>query len=254
MSETQTKTSPLAQAATKYAAAKAGDVIHKVGHRTSGAKPGGAAGAAAEKLSEGASPAAAAAKGVGTGIKDKIQDVFKSSGSTKRPTNIVEDLIVGVPIDIAFAAWTQYEEFASFTKGVQQVTRGETEEGEEPGQDEETRWTAKIFLSTRSWNSTTTDYDPPNRIAWTSEGEKGSVDGTVTFTPINDNATLIVLVLEYWSKGPIEWIGNRWRAVGRRARLDLKHFRRYVMRADMDELRDVAEEQQPAEEPEAARE
>ena len=127
-------------------------------------------------------------------------------------------------------------------KGPTTVTRGdetpedELEEGQHPLEGEETNWTGKIFLSTREWKATTVDYDPPHRVSWKSEGAKGTVDGTVTFTPIGDNATLMLMVLEYRCKGPIEWIGQRWQTVGRRCRLDLKHFRRYVMRTEPDEL------------------
>jgi len=36
-------------------------------------------------------------------------------------------------------------------------------------------------------------------------------------------------VLEYWPKGLFERTGNLWRAQGRRARLEFKHFRRHAM-------------------------
>ena len=36
-------------------------------------------------------------------------------------------------------------------------------------------------------------------------------------------------MLEYWPKGLFERTGNIWRAQGRRARLEFKHFRRYAM-------------------------
>lgn len=243
----------LIQAATKYAAAKAGDVVTNLGQRaTSGGrdKSGGKSdddggddskgfvGTAVEKIGEGKSPVKAAMSGIGASIKG----LFKRKGGSKRPTNIVEDCWVGVPPDVAFAAWTQWEEFASFTKGVENVTRGdetpeeELEEDQHPLEGEETGWTAKIFVNRRTWKSRTVDYDPPNRISWTSEGPKGTVDGTITFTALGENATLMLFVLEYRSKGPIEWIGNRWRTVGRRVRLDIKHFRRYVMRTEPDEL------------------
>lgn len=245
----------LIQAATKYAAAKAGDVVTNLGQRaTSGGRDksadkgdGGSSdsddskgfvGTAVEKIGEGKSPVKAAMSGIGASIKG----LFKRKGGSKRPTNIVEDCWVGVPPDVAFAAWTQWEEFASFTKGVENVTRGdetpeeELEEDQHPLEGEETGWTAKIFVNRRTWKSRTVDYDPPNRISWTSEGPKGTVDGTITFTALGENATLMLFVLEYRSKGPIEWIGNRWRTVGRRVRLDIKHFRRYVMRTEPDEL------------------
>jgi hypothetical protein len=35
--------------------------------------------------------------------------------------------------------------------------------------------------------------------------------------------------MEYYPQGFVERVGNLWRAQGRRARLELKHFRRHVM-------------------------
>ena len=53
--------------------------------------------------------------------------------------------------------------------------------------------------------------------------------GVVTFHPLGDNLTRVLLVLEYFPKGLFEKTGNIWRAQGRRARLDLKLFRTFVM-------------------------
>ncbi|MQA93058.1 MAG: cyclase, partial [Gemmatimonas sp.] len=66
-------------------------------------------------------------------------------------------------------------------------------------------------------------------IVWRSEGQKGHVDGAVTFHELGPNLTRILVVLEYHPQGFFERTGNIWRAQGRRARLELKHFRRYVM-------------------------
>ena len=41
--------------------------------------------------------------------------------------------------------------------------------------------------------------------------------------------TKILVVLEYYPQGFFEYVGNLWRAQGRRVRLELKHFRRHVM-------------------------
>ncbi|HEV7708947.1 MAG TPA: cyclase, partial [Asanoa sp.] len=57
-----------------------------------------------------------------------------------------------------------------------------------------------------------------------------SVDGTVTFHEVTQDLTRILVVLEYHPQGFMEQTGNLWRAPGRRARLELKHFVRHVMR------------------------
>src|SRR5262249_6250496 len=56
-----------------------------------------------------------------------------------------------------------------------------------------------------------------------------SVDGVVTFHELAPELTRILLVLEYHPKGLFERTGNLWRAQGRRARLELKHFARHAM-------------------------
>jgi hypothetical protein len=46
---------------------------------------------------------------------------------------------------------------------------------------------------------------------------------------VADQQRVLVVVLEYWPKGLFERTGNLRRAQGRRARLELKHFRRHAM-------------------------
>ena len=51
----------------------------------------------------------------------------------------------------------------------------------------------------------------------------------MTFHEVTPDLTRILLILEYHPKGLFERTGNLWRAQGRRARLELKHFGRHVM-------------------------
>src|SRR4051794_26799206 len=88
---------------------------------------------------------------------------------------------------------------------------------------------AQIFLSHRSWEATILEQIPDERIVWRSKGQKGHVDGAVTFHELGPNLTRILVVLEYYPQGLFERTGNIWRAQGRRARVELKHFRRHVM-------------------------
>ena len=64
---------------------------------------------------------------------------------------------------------------------------------------------------------------------WRSKGQKGHVDGAVTFHEIGPNLTRILVVLEYYPQGLFEKTGNIWEAQGRRARAEIRHFRRHVM-------------------------
>jgi uncharacterized membrane protein len=178
----------------------------------------------AEASSQGSSPVMGAVKGLASGVKDKITGGGGSGGSgggkATKSTNIIESIDVGVPIDVAYNAWTEFGEFPSFMKKVENVDAEE---------DNKLEWKAQIFWSHRRWEATILDQIPNERIVWRSKGEKGHVDGSVTFHELGPNLTRILVVLEYYPKGFMEKTGNIWRAQGRRARAELKHFRRHVM-------------------------
>lgn len=131
----------------------------------------------------------------------------------------MEYIDVGVPLRTAYDQWTRYQDFGTFAKGVKSANRAD---------DTHSDWQAKIWWSSRSWKATTTEQVPDQKIAWTSEGAKGSTKGVVTFHSLGDNLTRVLLVIEYYPSGFFEKTGNIWRAQGRRARLDLKHFARFV--------------------------
>ncbi len=199
---------------------KLGEFTDKLGAVADGsAGPGSLIGRVGKEMSEGAGPGKAVAKGGLKAAKDKIKPGGGSSGGGKS-MNIIEDIDIGVPVRVAYGQWTAYKEFPKWSKGAQSVN-----------QDDEVsaNWKAKVAFSTRNWNSKITEQIPDQKIAWTSEGPKGVVNGVVTFHEIGDRLTKVLLVLEYIPGGFFEKTANLWRAPGRRARLDLKLFRRFVM-------------------------
>jgi hypothetical protein len=101
-------------------------------------------------------------------------------------------------------------------------------ESVEQQEDGTVEWKAQIFWSHRSWTAEIIDQVPNERIVWRSEGEMGHVDGAVTFHELTPDLTRMLINLEYYPKGFFEHVGNLWRAPGRRARLELKFFRRYL--------------------------
>lgn len=199
------------------------DVTDQLNDVAENAGPLGKAGKeVAGKLAEGDSPVKAALSGATTGIGEKIKSAFgkgSGGGGGGKVTNIVEDIDIGAPVSEVYNQWTQFQEFPNFTKGVQSV---------EPTDEVESTWRFKIAKANRSVKATVTEQIPDRRIVWTSEGAKGSTKGVVTFHPLADDLTKVLLVLEYYPGGFVEKTGNIWRAAGRRARLDLKHFRRFV--------------------------
>ncbi|WP_405469261.1 SRPBCC family protein [Streptomyces canus] len=182
------------------------------------------------KLAEGKGPLRSAVEVGATRAKDNVVGALKNLGGGKgkgkgkggagqKPTVIIEFIDVGVPLRTAYDQWTQYQDFSTFAKGVKSANRAD---------DTHTDWQAKIFWSSRGWKATTTEQVPDERIQWTSEGAKGTTKGVVSFHKLADNLTRVLLVIEYYPQGLFEKTGNIWRAQGRRARLDLKHFARFI--------------------------
>ncbi|MEV3922359.1 SRPBCC family protein [Actinomadura coerulea] len=169
-------------------------------------------------------------EGKGKGIFGKLKDVLpggkkggkggKGGGKKVKVTNIVEHVDIGAPSRLVYDQWTQFQDYPSFMKKVVSVDQAD---------DTKLNWKAKIFWSARTWESTIVEQVPDEHIVWRSKGPKGHVDGTVSFHELSPNLTRVLVVLEYHPQGLMERTGNLWRAQGRRARLELKHFRRYVM-------------------------
>jgi uncharacterized membrane protein len=222
-----------------YLRARAEHAVTQLGHRLGDsvsklAEPGGGGGAlkglakGGQALGEGKSPGQAALSAGASHLKDTVKDKVKglfgkgrtSGGGKSKSVTIVEDIDVGVPVREAYDQWTQFQEFSSFAKGVVSVEKAD---------DTTSNWKVKVAKSTRSWKANVTEQVPDERITWTTEGAKGTVKGVVTFHAITDDLTRVLLVLEYFPKGLFEKTGNIWRAQGRRARLDLKLYRKFIM-------------------------
>ncbi|MFJ8715255.1 SRPBCC family protein [Streptomyces violaceus] len=228
----------------EYLAAQATRMLTGVGHKlgettgklndiAEGNSPGFAKLAldGGRKLAQGKGPLRSALEMGGSRLKDKVTGAFKGLGgkgkgkgkgkgrSGNKPTVIIEHIDVGVPLRTAYDQWTQFQDFSTFAKGVKAASKAD---------DTTSDWQMKVWWSNRSWKANTTEQVPDDRIAWTSEGAKGSTKGVVSFHRLTDNLTRVLLVIEYYPAGFFEKTGNIWRAQGRRARLDLKNFVRFI--------------------------
>ncbi|WP_338688025.1 SRPBCC family protein [Streptomyces acidiscabies] len=211
---------------------KLGETTVKLNDIASGESPGFTRLAldGGRKLAEGKGPLRTALE-VGAGrAKDNVKEALKSLGKKgkkgkgksaagKKPTVVMEHVDVGVPLRTAYDQWTRFQDFGSFAKGVKSADRAD---------DTRSDWRLKVFWSSRSWQAMTTQQVPDERIAWTSQGAKGTTKGAVTFHRLADNLTRVLLVIEYYPAGLFERTGNLWRAQGRRVRLDLKNYARFI--------------------------
>ncbi|WP_422935501.1 SRPBCC family protein [Sinomonas sp. P47F7] len=182
---------------------------------------------------QGKNPVLASVGGALSGVKDKVKDTVSAGAEAltgggggrgsrqQKLVNIVEWADVGVPVKVAYNQWTEFEEWSDFMKKVHNV-----EHDEDQGKVE---IKGQVFLSHRTWESTIKEMVPDDRIIWKSKGQKGHLDGSVTFHEIAPRLTRICVVVEYYPRGFFEKTGQIWRAVGRRVRVELKRYVRHVM-------------------------
>jgi hypothetical protein len=178
-----------------------------------------------EAAASGDNPAAGALKGAFTGVKDKIKEKLPGGGgrksAAKKFSNIIDSFDVGVPVRVAYNQWTQFNQWSEFMKKLE-FAEAKDDEGK-------VQFRAKIFVLHRSWESTIIDMVPDEHIVWQSTGEKGYLNGAVTFSELAPNLTRLSLAVEYHPAGFWENLINIWRSVGSRVRLETKLYIHHVM-------------------------
>lgn len=207
-----------------------GKVTDKLTAVAEGGEGGGGVAGAAAAAAKGENPMTAFAKQKATDVKDKVVGGAKGAlgmggGSGKagdlKAINIIEHIDVSRPLKTVYNQWSQIEDLGKFTNGVSNVSLDDEDETK-------SNWKVRVWPSTRTWEATVEEQIPDVRIVWNSEGSKGTTHGAVSFHRLEENLTRVAVAVEYYPSGFVEKVGNIWRAQGRRLRLDLKHFQRYV--------------------------
>ena len=131
---------------------------------------------------------------------------------------IEKSIELNVPVRTAYNQWTQFEEFPKFMEGVKQVTQID---------DKRLHWKANIAGKEEEWNAEITEQIPDQRIAWTSRG--GAMNaGVVTFHPLSEAKSKIMLQLQYDPKGFVEQVGDAAGLVTQRVQGDLERFKTFI--------------------------
>jgi uncharacterized membrane protein len=133
--------------------------------------------------------------------------------------SIIEKTIeLNVPVRTAYNQWTQFEEFPKFMEGVKQVKQLD---------DKRLYWKANIAGKDEEWQAEITEQIPDQRIAWTSNA--GALNaGAVTFQPLSEATSKMMLHLEYDPKGFVEQAGDATGLVTHRVEGDLKRFKDFI--------------------------
>jgi uncharacterized membrane protein len=133
-------------------------------------------------------------------------------------SNIEKSIEVNVPVRTAYNQWTQFEEFPRFMEGVKEVKQLD---------DTHLHWKAEIAGQEEEWEAEITEQTPDQRIAWMSRG--GAVNGgIVTFHPLSDAKSKIMLHMEYDPQGFVDNVGDALGVVSSRVQGDLERFKKFI--------------------------
>lgn len=145
-----------------------------------------------------------------------------SGGKKTRRLPIQRWTDVAVPVEDAYKAWSNFEEFPKFMHRVLHV--------EKVGRNK-LRWQEKIWFSRRQWEATITERRTNDRIVWkTTSGM--SHRGVVSFHKIEPNLTRVMVEMEFEPNGMVEKMASGLRFVKRAVQADLARFKAHVEMED----------------------
>ena len=132
--------------------------------------------------------------------------------------SVAHAIEVDVPITVAYNQWTQFESFPEFMNGVVSIDQRD---------DTHTHWKTSIGGIHREFDAEIVEQRPDERIAW------HSVDGTthsglVTFEPLGDSRTRVVVILEWEPEGVVEKLGAAVAVDDHRVSDDLRRFKEFI--------------------------
>ena len=133
-------------------------------------------------------------------------------------STIEKSIEVNVPEYTAYAQWMKCEEFPQFMEGVKEVKRLD---------GKRFHWKAEIAGQEKEWETEVTEQAADQRLAWTSRGSivKGWV---VTFRPLSNARSNIMLQVEYDPQGVAEHGGEALEVVSQRVQEDLERFKALI--------------------------
>lgn len=131
---------------------------------------------------------------------------------------IEKDIVVDVPVRVAYDQWTQFESFPEFMEGVKEVVQLD---------EKRLRWCAEVAGKDEEWEAEITDQVPDRHIAWRSVTGAPNA-GSVTFQPAGDGKTKVMLELTYEPREAAEKVGDALGFLERQVSADLERFKEFI--------------------------
>jgi uncharacterized membrane protein len=172
---------------------------------------------AGQKFGKGAKDAAASAIPGKGGKSEGVSGVGKG-----RRMPIQQDIDIGVPLDMVYKTWTDYETWPEFMHRLENVSQED---------DEHLTFKTKIWGISKQFRAEIVENQPRERIKWeVTDGVTHA--GVVTFHELGPRLTRVEVNLDVQPGSLIEKAARGMRHVKRAVRADLARFKAYVLMED----------------------
>jgi len=132
---------------------------------------------------------------------------------------VIEKAIdVKAPVSRVYGQWIQFCEYPRFMQGVKEVRQLD---------GRRSRWRAEIAGREKMWEAQITQQIPDERICWRSTFGASNI-GSVSFYPLEDGRTRIIVWIKSDPSGLVEIVGNLLGIVASRVAGDLKRFKKFI--------------------------
>lgn len=129
-----------------------------------------------------------------------------------------ETVEIARPAHMVYAEWLRFESFPSFMHGVKSVIRTS---------DTTHHWVTKVGGAQREFDTTVTEEEPGQRIAWAGEGGV-THSGTVTFGAVDADTTSMHVHIDWEPESLLEKAGSGLGSDHREVRNELWRFKEFI--------------------------
>ena len=191
------------------------------------------------------SAAVGALKESSEGLKTKVTDALSGEddegddggGNSRLPVEVALD--IGVPREVVWQEWTQFEDSPSSLHRIQSTDDGTL------------TVSAKVWGSSKDEEAEITEQVEPERLAWRADGAI-PYRGVVSLHALDENLTRLLVTLEFEPQGLLARVGNPARVIQRGVEADVRRFKADLeTRAGEDDGADRLEQGSDGDEPAA---
>lgn len=133
-------------------------------------------------------------------------------------SRITQSCEIDVPVSVAYAQWTHFDEFPLFMRGVEEVR---------PLDDRHLHWRAEVGGKSVEWDAEVVERVPDRLIAWRSTSG-ASNEGSVRFESAGPSRCRVSIDVLVSPATTLQKIGDAMGLTSSRIRGDLERFKQFV--------------------------